>query len=61
MDVLHLKKNTFDRHENLFLLLIPIVTFLVTLATLASILHTTTIFSEGKTVAGQKTEVLDGR
>ena len=59
MDILHVNKNTLDRHENLFLLLIPIVTFLVTLATLASILHTTNIFSRGKTVAGQKTQAVD--
>lgn len=61
MDFLHINKNTFDRHENLLLLLLPVVVFLITLATLLSLLNNRHFFSKDKTVAGQKTQALDAK
>jgi hypothetical protein len=58
MDILHIKKNNFDKHENVVLLLVPLVVFLVTLATLLAIFNSP-LFRQRSSVAGQKTQVLD--
>lgn len=55
MEIVHIKKNTFEKNQNFFLLLIPLIVFVLTLAVLLTFLRGADYISRNKTVAGEST------